>query len=201
MKHFFLTLTLLLTITATGCEARVLDESGNSIKQAQINIENSEVEASVVTIKDLNVKGVIPYIDMDSGKVTYHKNEIKGHDIAIEVDFSVFQVYVKLGEDYDSGTQVEALPTGVSIFDDVTIAPERGYRQDTDNGGLVIGNKFYNGGNGWSGFHMTNEVYILKTRTGKFAKIQFLQAKQGNVDLRYYIQNDHSTNLKTSEGK
>lgn len=201
MKQFLLPLTLLLSLTATGCEAGVLDESGKTIKEAHINIENSETASSTVTIKDLNVKGVIPYIDMESGKVTYNKNEINGHDIAIEVDFSVFQVFVKLGEDYASGMPVEALPTGVYEFDAVTIAPEQGYRQDSENGGLVIGNKFYNGGNGWTGFHMTNEVYVLKTRTGKFAKVQFLKAKQGNVDLRYYIQNDLSNNLKTNEGK
>lgn len=197
MKNFVQLMTLILILASTGCEAKVIDETGNSIKKNPIRIENVGTSSTVI-IKDLNVKGVIPYIDMESGKVTYNKNELRGHEIAIEVDFSVFQVYVKLGEDYDTGMQVQAVPMKVFAFDDVTVAPEAGYKLDSENEGLVIGNTFYNGGNGWTGFNMTKEVFVLKTRSGKFAKIQFLKAKQGNIDLRYFIQNDLSSNLKTS---
>lgn len=188
---------ILTTLFSVGCEARVLDSDGSSLKDPLASLNNIETSGKTVAIKDLNVKGVIPYIDMETGKVTYDKHELKGHELSIEVDFSVFQVFVKLGENYENGMKVEALNSGVKDFHAVTIAPESDYLQDSENNSLVIGNKFYDGGNGWTGFHMTKNVYVLKTRSGKFAKVQFLKAKQGNVDLQYFIQTDGSTNLKT----
>lgn len=194
MKSLFTLLMSHLLIVA--CEARVLDPDGSTIKQPT-PIQSEARPDKVVTIKDLNVKGVIPYVDMESGKVTYNKNELEGHDFSIEVDFSVFQVFVKLGEDYTRGTQAQAFNSLVKDFHAITTAPANGYLQDSDNGGLIIGNQFYDGGNGWSGFHMTKNVYFVKTRNGMFAKLQFLKAKQGNVDLQYFVQSDGSHDLST----
>lgn len=200
MKPKFLTL-ILTSLFTVGCEARVLDPDGSSLKDPLASISNVETSEKIVVIKDLNVKGVIPYIDMETGKVTYNKNEIRGHEISIEVDFSVFQVFVKLGESYDSGMRVEAQNSSIKDFHAVAVAPASNYLQDSETNGLVIGNKFYDGGNGWTGFHMTKDVYILKTRSGKYAKLQFLKAKQGNVDLQYFIQEDGSDNLRTTATK
>lgn len=191
-------LTLMLLLITASCEAAVLDPNGNSIKTSDAISPQIQGSNNVVQIKDLNVKGVIPYIDMETGKVTYNKNELTGHDISIEVDFSVFQVYVKLGEDYSTGIETQALNSMVKDFHAIDTSPETGHLTDSENHGLVIGNKFYDGGNGWSGFQMTKNVYLFKTRNGKFAKLQFLKAKQGNIDLQYFIQQDSSTNLKTS---
>lgn len=194
-------LILALSILTISCEAQVLDPSGKTIIPQNTTVDgssspsNSEREATI--IRNLNVKGVIPYIDMETGKVTYNKSELQGHEISIEVDFSAFQVYVKLGENYENGQQVEALATTETDFTKVLTAPNDGYKADSQ-GSLVIGNSFYNGGNGWTGFEMTHAVYILKTRSGKFAKVQFLKAKQGNVDLQFYFQNDGSFNLKSN---
>lgn len=189
-----------MTLLIASCEAQVLDPAGNSIKNSGPSVDTQAAEENkIITVRNLNVKGVIPYIDMVSGKVTYDKKELQGHDISIEVDFSVFQVYIKLGQDYLNGQQVEALNSKIKDFHQLDIAPEAGYLADGANGELVIGNSFYDGGNGWSGFHMTKDVFVIKTRTGKFAKLQILQAKQGNVDLQFFIQNDHSHNLNTAD--
>lgn len=190
-----------LSLTLASCEANVIDASGASIKKQMPSIETQTSETQdqneIIIVKNLNVKGVIPYIDMETGRITYDKKELQGHDLSIEVDFSVFQVYVKLGEDYQTGQQVEALNTKIKDFDLVEIAPTSGYQADGANGELVIGNSFYDGGNGWTGFHMTKDVFVFKTRTGKFAKLQILQAKQGNVDLHFYIQKDNSNDIRT----
>ncbi len=199
MKIISLIQIIFLSLLTLGCEAAVIDQEGKSIRDDSPAIQNIEAAKKAITVKDLNVKGVIPYIDMETGKVTYNKNELTGHEFSIEVDFSVFQVFVKLGEDYSNGMQVGALNSGIKDFHAVEVALIHGYQQDSENNGLVIGNKFYDGGNGWTGFHMTNNVYLIKTRSGKYAKLQFLKAKQGNVDLKFYLQQDGSTNLKTEE--
>lgn len=201
MNFIKLLVAVSMSLSIASCEAQVIDPSGISIKKQRPTIEaqgpDTGNQTNIVIVKNLNVKGVIPYIDMETGKVTYDKKELQGHDFSIEVDFSVFQVYVKLGEDYQSGQLVEALNSKIKDFHQVEVAPSSGYKADTANGELVIGNTFYDGGNGWTGFHMTKDVFVFKTRSGKFAKLQILQAKQGNVDFQFYIQKDHSNNLQT----
>lgn len=201
MNLISLVVAICISLTFASCEARVIDPNGASIKRQRLSVEghssDSENQPDIIIVKNLNVKGVIPYIDMETGKVTYDKKELQGHDFSIEVDFSVFQVYVKLGENYQNGQQAEALNSKVKDFHLVELAPSSGYRADGANGDLVIGNTFYDGGNGWTGFQMTKDVFVFKTRTGKFAKLQILQARQGNVDLQFYIQKDHSNNLRT----
>lgn len=194
-----LSFILLLSLFTLSCETAVLDLDGPSIGNARPSLENAGTASTPVVIRDLNVKGVIPYIDMETGKVNYDRSELEGHELSIAVDFSVFQVYVRLGEDHMTGMPVEALNSGVKDFHALLSAPTSGYRMDSENEGLVIGNKFYDGGNGWTGFHMTGDVYILKTRSGKYAKLQFLKARQGNIDLQYYVQQDGSMSLRTEE--
>lgn len=199
MNTLKLSLQIFIIILTFGCEARVLDENGSTIRNQDVSIHDVNFGEAVI-VRDLNVKGVIPYVDMESGKVSYKKSDLEGYDFFIEVDFSVFQVFVKLGEDTLNGNPVEALNTDIKEFDEVATAPENGYLQDS-NGQLVIGNKFYDGGNGWTGFHMTKNVYVFKTRSGKYAKVQFLKAKQGNVDFIYYFQQDSSSDLRTTGNK
>ncbi len=197
IKKIISFLTLLI---ALGCEAHIVDKNGSTLKinEGAVIGQDARVEGllQTITVRDMDIKGVIPLIDMENTKVTYEPSEISGHELAIKVDFSKFQVYIHLGENYNNGEKVSAYKTGIKDFHQVVNANEEGHKFDSDEE-LIIGNKFYDGGNGWTGFHMTDDVWVLKTRSGRYAKVQVLKAKAGKVDLQYAISDEFSTNLKT----
>lgn len=190
----------LLMIFAIGCEAQILDKNGSTIKELSTVVIKNEAPVDgflqTMLVQDMDIKGVIPLIDMEKSKVTYEAAEISGHELSIKVDFSKFQVFIHLGENYENGEKVLAYKTGLKDFHAVDMANDDGYLGD-NNSSLVIGNSFYDGGNGWTGFHMTNDVWVLKTRTGRYAKVQILKAKAGKVDLQYAVASELSKVLKT----
>lgn len=103
-----------------------------------------------------------------------------------------------LGVNSTSGTMVSGIDLGnETSFSDVTTAPDDGYlADDLDNMNLVIGSGWrVPGGTGSVGFEMTNNVYVIKTCDGKYAKVIFTEGKSGSLKLNVCYQADGSKNI------
>lgn len=102
------------------------------------------------------------------------------------------------------GPGVTGIDLGADLgFHDVEMAPDEGYQEDgTGTASLVIGTGWQDGGSGSQegGFDMSEHVYVLRTAGDRFGKLELLQAENGEVTLRAYLQEDAgSCNLRTTE--
>lgn len=67
-----------MTLLLGSCEAQVLDPAGNSIKNSGPSVDTQAAEENkIITIRNLNVKGVIPYIDMVTRMLPKNVNAAK----------------------------------------------------------------------------------------------------------------------------
>lgn len=122
-------------------------------------------------------------------------------------DVDDYDLYVSHldGPTFELGYHVEALNLGNELgFHEIEELPEDGYEPDGDGvDGLIIGTDYRTGGEGSTGFDMSEDVYALKLDFGDddvtYAKIQVLQAMAGEVHVLAYWQEDGSRYVGTEE--
>ena len=84
-------------------------------------------------------------------------------------------------------------------FHEIDEAPESGYKEDTAEK-MVIGEDFWTEKDETAHtFVMSENVYVIKTANGDYAKIEVLSAGGGTIIVRCYFQKDGSRNIKTTE--
>lgn len=179
---------------------------------------STAVKANLKTVRDLDAS------------VTNHTlfNLETGHTVPIsdsattkwDIGFKGTTIIVNSGA---NGLGTVTAQVASTNFDDLLMAPTSGYAQDS-----VSGNAIPTGsGNGWYNYagpptHIIapigGKTIVVKTNSGKYAKLEVISYYQGNPDLnqytafppsesskfytfRYYIQNDGSDNLNHSTKK
>ncbi len=121
-----------------------------------------------------------------------------------DVNAGDYDLYVSHtdGPTPELGSHVQAINLGnTQSFDEVTEVPEEGYAADGTE--PVIGTSYRSGGEGSTGFIMSENIYALKIESESkgttYAKIEVLQAKGGVVHIMAYWQPDGSRNVSTGD--
>jgi len=155
-------------------------------------------------------------VDVPAGTKTATDVQLGLHNNNVKIVLSTMEVFGEQEEEYDlymahdavdNGPNLKLGPgvTAVNLGSDtdyhaVTEAPASGYEADDDtNMDWVIGNSWRSGGEGSTGFIMSENVYVLKLADGTYAKIEVLSAKSGAVHVLCYHQPSGTRDITTEE--
>jgi hypothetical protein len=193
---------VIMSICYSGCQKKLADISNTpetpttvpAQKQADTAVsEKPALDPMACKLLELNLK------KGKGGKVYLRVSDLTVSYEAVENFDFLFQrkhpgPFIKLGPG------VSGLNLGnEKNFAEVVSAPTAGYITDEgdnpDEGTMVIGRDWYSGGQGSSGFEMSNNVYLLKLADGSFAKIMVNFAKKGEVIIDAFRPVDGSADI------
>ena len=130
----------------------------------------------------------------DQVKLVLHSLQVQGVDVT---DFDLYMAHDGPGPNLKLGPGVTGVNMGSGTdYLDVAEAPADGYVAD-EGTNYLIGTGFIAGGEGSSGYDMTENVYVLKLADGTYAKVEVLSAAGGVVHVLCYRQPDGSRDLAT----
>lgn len=94
----------------------------------------------------------------------------------------------------------KAFNAGNSVdFYDIDSIPQDAVFTEDDGTDYVMGTTWQDGGNGTTGFNMTQNVYILELPDGRYGKIEVLSAVAGIVTFAVFADPDSEDNLTCEE--
>ena len=131
-----------------------------------------------------------------------HEDQVKLKLFSMQVlgagatDFDLYMAHDGPGPNFKLGPGVTAINLGADAdYHEVSQAPADGY--EADDSSYVIGTSFIAGGEGSTGYDMTENVYVLTLSDGTYAKVEVLSAVAGVVHVLCYHQPDGSRDLST----
>ncbi|TZF85955.1 hypothetical protein FW774_02520 (plasmid) [Pedobacter sp. BS3] len=176
--------------------------------------DDAQPEESTLTVNQVND------LDGSAGDVYYSlstNSQVTGNDIQTnkwDLKFSGTTIYVNSGTSGPGTTQAQVVN---STFADLTVAPTSGYKSDSATEKAITG--WYNYTNTTEPQHailmVPGKIIVVKTSTGKYAKLEMQSYYLGNPDtttsafadlatrpkskvytFRFVYQADGTTNLK-----